>query len=187
MKSILTLFAISLFSFFMVVRALAQSADVNLIASDGSPVTIQRDSFGVPHISSETEAGVFFGQGFAVAQDRLYQLELHRSAAEGRLSELLGALFILLDQEARAMYYTQEERVQQFNDLPSKIRVMLQAYSDGVNTYLDSMAVNPQKYKPSEFASRSIERWDVYKSLAIIQFITRNFEGKSLNCCSRSS
>ncbi|MCH7676444.1 penicillin acylase family protein [candidate division KSB1 bacterium] len=175
MKLTLSFLSILLFSFFVIAEAAAQSEDLNLTAPDGSTVTIERDTFGVPHISSETEVGIFFGQGFAVAQDRLDQLEFYRSAAEGKLSELLGALFILLDQETRAMYYTQEERERQFDDLPSEIKVMLQAYSDGVNTYLDSMAVNPQKYKPSEFASRTIERWDVYKTLAIIQFITRNF------------
>jgi len=175
MKSIITWLAVPLFSFFTISQAVAQSEDLNLTAPDGSTATIIRDTFGVPHISSETETGVFFGQGFAVAQDRLYQLEFHRSAAEGELGELFGAIFFLLDQATRSMSYTQEEREQQFNDLPSEIKVMLQAYSDGINTYLDSMAVNPQKYKPSEFASLSIERWDVYKTLAIIQFVTRNF------------
>ena len=112
------------FSFFTLARTLAQSEDLNLTAPDGSTVTIERDAFGVPHISSETEAGIFFGQGFAVAQDRLYQLELHRSAAEGELGELFGPIAFLLDQETRSMYYTQEEREQQFNDLPSKLRVI---------------------------------------------------------------
>lgn len=52
-------------------------AGLTLVASDSSLVTIHRDSFGVPHIIAETEAGVFYGQGFAVAQDRLYQMEIN--------------------------------------------------------------------------------------------------------------
>ena len=68
-------------------EALAQSEDLNLTTPDGSTVTIDRDTFGVPHITSETEVGVFFGQGFAVAQNRLFQLERHRRAAEGKLGE----------------------------------------------------------------------------------------------------
>jgi acyl-homoserine lactone acylase PvdQ len=66
MKLTLTFFSILLFSFFVIAEAAAQSEDLNLTAPDGSTVTIERDTFGVPHITSETEAGVFFAQGFAV-------------------------------------------------------------------------------------------------------------------------
>ena len=75
MKSILTFLGISLFPFFPMAEALTQNEDLNLTAPDGSPVTIERDTFGVTHISSETEVGVFFGQGYAAAQDRLSELQ----------------------------------------------------------------------------------------------------------------
>ena len=70
MKLTLSFLLILLFSFFVIAEAAAQSEDLNLTAPDGSTVTIERDTFGVPHITSETEVGIFFGQGFAVAQDR---------------------------------------------------------------------------------------------------------------------
>ena len=60
-------------TFIIVINVLAQ--DLTLPAPDGSTVAICRDSFGVPHIVADTELGIFFGQGFAVAQDRLYQME----------------------------------------------------------------------------------------------------------------
>ena len=63
MKLTLTFFSILLFSFFVIAETAAQSEDLNLTAPDGSPVTIERDTFGVPHISSETEAGVFSARG----------------------------------------------------------------------------------------------------------------------------
>ena len=85
----LTLAFQTILFYFLVTNTLVQSQDLNLTAPDGSAVTIERDSFGVPHISSATETGVFFGQGFAVAQDRLFQLEQHRRAAEGKLGEWL--------------------------------------------------------------------------------------------------
>ena len=47
MKSILTFLGISLFAFFAMAEALAQSEDLNLTAPDGSTVTIERDNFGV--------------------------------------------------------------------------------------------------------------------------------------------
>ena len=62
-----------------------------------------------------------FGQGFAVAQDRLFQLEQHGRAAEGKLGEWLGQFSWETDRESRTMFYSHEERVQQFSELPSTI------------------------------------------------------------------
>ncbi|MPY95015.1 MAG: penicillin acylase family protein, partial [Acidimicrobiia bacterium] len=47
-------------------------------------VSIGRDSLGVPHVSAGTIADLCFGQGFATAQDRLWQLEWDRRRALGR-------------------------------------------------------------------------------------------------------
>ena len=152
-----------------------QPDDMTLLAPDGTTVTIHRDSYGVPHIVGESEVGVFFGQGFAVAQDRLSQLELFRRAAEGKLAERFSPFLLELDKDVRTMYYTKQERIQQFNDLPKELQVILESYRDGINTYLDSMAVNPEKYKPEEFIQLPMERWTVYKSIAIIQFLIRSF------------
>ncbi len=58
MELTLSFLSILLFSFFVIAEAAAQSEDLNLTAPDGSTVTIERDTFGVPHISSETEVGV---------------------------------------------------------------------------------------------------------------------------------
>jgi penicillin amidase len=149
--------------------------DISLVAPDGANVTIRRDDYGVPHITSSTETGVLFGQGFAVAQDRLFQLELHRRAAEGKLADWYTFLAFQSDIETRTMFYTEEERRAQFGQLPASLQILLQAYSDGINTYLDSISANPEKFTP-EFDSRSLtERWTPYKSIAIIQYAARQF------------
>ncbi len=62
----------------------------HLIAPDGTTVIIDRDEYGVPHIKADNEPSLFFGQGFAEANDRLYQIDLNRRAATGRLSEWYG-------------------------------------------------------------------------------------------------
>src|SRR5690349_16869190 len=53
-------------------------------------VTITRDAFGVPSVVGQTEDDLWFGAGYAVAQDRLAELELFRRRANGTLAELLG-------------------------------------------------------------------------------------------------
>ena len=147
-----------------------------LIAPDLTPVTISRDTFGVPHINAETKTGVFYGQGFAAAQDRLFQMETYRRTAEGKLAEWYAGQ-IGSDRYARNRFYTQQERVQQFNSLPQGIRDVFVAYTAGVNAYIDSMDNNPTQYKPYEFAQPGFEmkRWSVYKSLAILQYLSRRF------------
>jgi acyl-homoserine-lactone acylase len=53
-------------------------------------VTIYRDNFGVPHIVGETEEAVFFGYGYAQAQDHLERMMLQYRDAQGRRAEVLG-------------------------------------------------------------------------------------------------
>lgn len=74
------------------VRQPSAGADrFTMLDVEGDEVRIYRDEFGVPHIFAETNRGLFKGYGYAIAQDRLWQLELFRHAAQGRLAELLGA------------------------------------------------------------------------------------------------
>ncbi len=61
------------------------------LAGLAAPVEIVRDNASVPHIFGETDADVFFGLGFAHAQDRLWQMTMLRRTAQGRLSELFGS------------------------------------------------------------------------------------------------
>ncbi|MCH8128235.1 penicillin acylase family protein, partial [candidate division KSB1 bacterium] len=150
--------------------------DISLLAPDGTTVEITRDEYGVPHIVAQSEVGVFFGQGFAAAQDRLYQMFQFRLAARGEIASIQGTEDNLnYDKGIRTIYYTEQERLQKFNALPTDIQTAIESYKDGVNTYLDSMAVNPNKYKPLEFYIIPFNPWKVTDSIAIIQFILRNF------------
>ena len=146
-----------------------------LKANDGTTVIIQRDAYGVPHIEGETKVGMFYGQGFAAAQDRLYQMEINRRVAEGKISEIAGPEYLPLDQGTRRELYTVQERVELFNTLQQTYREMITAYTAGVNAYIDSMTVNPVMYKPFEFLAFEMERWTELKTVAIIQKYIRGF------------
>ncbi|MFB3132628.1 MAG: penicillin acylase family protein, partial [Rhodothermales bacterium] len=150
---------------------------LTLTAPDGATVEIDRDDYGVPHISADTEEGVFFGQGFAVAQDRLFQLEQYRRAALGRIAELVPTPeFLEADMRVRTLYYTEDERQAQFDALSADIQTMLEAYVDGINVYLDSIAVNPRDFQPVEFILLGTpEPWTATHSVAVMQFFMRQF------------
>ena len=158
--------------------ATAQTAqDLTLQAPDGSTVTIDRDDYGVPHISALSEEGVFFGQGFAVAQDRLFQMETFWRVALGRLAELQGPTALAQDQDIRTVYYTDAERQAQFEALPERAQTFFTAYVDGINAYIDSTEANPAVYLPAEYAEGGFtpEPYTVNKVVATVQFFIRRF------------
>ena len=70
---------------------------------------IIRDDYGVPHIFSNSKEGLAFGAGYAIAQDRLWQADVFRRQATGRLAEL-GLANIEYDFWNRLYGYSKEER-----------------------------------------------------------------------------
>src|SRR3989442_943455 len=50
------------------------------------PVNVLRDRWGVAHIYAQNQHDLFFAQGFVVAQDRLFQMELWKRSGEGRMA-----------------------------------------------------------------------------------------------------
>ena len=72
---------------FLSKRRLPQIAGLLTVPGLGAPVEIIRDRWGIPHIYAASTHDVFFAQGFVHAQDRLWQMELNRRTAAGRLSE----------------------------------------------------------------------------------------------------
>ncbi len=148
---------------------------LELIAPDASPVSIHRDDYGVPHIYGDTETGIFYAQGFAVAQDRLYQMEINRRAGLGRLAEMFGPAYVSLDRNTRKLYYTEAERQAQIESLPQSFRDMADAYVAGINAYLDSMEVDPGTYRPLPLASWVVEPWTTDHVVATTQYYMRQF------------
>src|SRR5215831_14392493 len=84
-----------------------------LPAATPEAVTILRDGYGVPHVfTSGRDAGVHgaFANGYAQAEDRLFQMDILRRAATGRLAEMLGPDYLLMDEVNRRDGYTAAER-----------------------------------------------------------------------------
>src|SRR3954471_3240660 len=72
-------------------------------------VKVWRDSYGVPAVTGASDYDAWWGVGYAVAQDRLFQLELFRRATSGRLAEILGPDYLDDDLIARRDYYRDDE------------------------------------------------------------------------------
>ncbi|MGE5602903.1 MAG: penicillin acylase family protein [Nitrososphaerales archaeon] len=152
------------------------AADITDLSALGVPATITRDSFGVPHIASPTTYGLFYGWGYAVAQDRGFQLDLYRRSAEGRLAEVLGPGLLKQDQLERRESYTPAEYQQMFDALPPDAQQLITAYGDGINAYMLGVAGN-LSLAPAEFLLLGYmpEPWTTLDSMALIRFMVRRF------------
>jgi penicillin G amidase len=152
--------------------------------------TIYRDHYGVPNIYAHTMSGVWFGDGYAQAQDRLVQLELVRRNVEGTLSEIFGPGQLGQDQTIRTFFYAPAELNAQFNSLPSAFRQDIQDYADGINAYLARAYATPQNEQamvPYEFWALGQllglsgpyrpANWSGIDTVAIGNFLAREFGG----------
>ncbi|MBV8152806.1 MAG: penicillin acylase family protein [Candidatus Eremiobacteraeota bacterium] len=119
----------------------ARDVDSGVLADNGvsAPVTIRRDDRDVPHVSAATESDLMYGQGFAEATDRLFQMELTRRYALGTLAEVLGPRALSIDEEQRA-YGVRDLTQLQWHRLDARSRADLQAFARGVNA---AMRVQP--------------------------------------------
>ncbi|WP_204319917.1 penicillin acylase family protein, partial [Klebsiella pneumoniae] len=70
-----------------------------------APIEIVDDEWGTPHIRAATIPDAFFGQGYVVARDRLFQIDLSHRREMGRLAEAFGARFARHDANARLFHY----------------------------------------------------------------------------------
>lgn len=124
------------------VFAIAQSALPELdgaVAVPGlsAPVSVTRDSHGVPTIEATTLDDLFFAQGYVTAQDRLFQMDLMRRAAKGELAEIVGEVAVKHDRQQRilGLRATAEKGLQ---TATAEDRQQFGAYARGVNAYIQS-------------------------------------------------
>ena len=131
-------------------------------------VTITRDAHGVPSVRAGSSRDAWFGAGYAVAQDRLVELELFRRGSQGRLAEVLGESRLASDIVARRDYYTRAELGRQLRALPEDLRDRFGAYADGVNAWMARVAADPA-LRPRELALLGLTpaRWTALDSAAI--------------------
>jgi penicillin amidase len=99
-------------------------------------VEIFRDRWGIPHIYAQSTADAFFAQGFVHAQDRLFQMELNRRIAAGRLSELFGELALDTDRVVRTFGFNRLGHADLEKTTP-EMRAALSAYTAGINAFIE--------------------------------------------------
>jgi penicillin G amidase len=114
------------------------------------PVDILIDPWGVPHVFAGTVNDAFFAQGFMTARDRLWQIDLARRRALGRLAAVLGPAFVPFDHAAR-LFLDRRDPVVLLNALGPQVSEIARSYVAGINAYIGLTVAQPQLLPP-EFA-----------------------------------
>ncbi len=119
----------------------------------GADVEVIRDRWGVPHIYAATTEDLFMAQGYVMAQDRLWQMEMWRRQREGRLAEILGPDAVERDRQARLLKYRGPMDDREWTSYHPDGKRIFDAYAAGVNAYIDSHRDN----LPVEFTLTGIQ------------------------------
>ena len=138
--AVLTLLAAAVGYAYYVAHSALPQLDGRLQANGlEAPVTVTRDSHGVPTIEAATLGDLFFAQGYVTAQDRLWQMDIMRRFGSGELSEILGDTALKVDREQRILGLREAAR-KSLRTASPRDRSFFEAYARGVNAYIATRA-----------------------------------------------
>ena len=121
------------------------SSPTTTFTGQHGPISILRDDYGIAHVTASSERDAWAGQGYAAAEDRLWQMEYDRLRAVGRWSEAAGPAGIAADRMARRLGLEAAARAD-VAAMGAETRAMFEAYANGVNALLKSGASLPHEY-----------------------------------------
>ncbi|HLW23772.1 MAG TPA: penicillin acylase family protein [Steroidobacteraceae bacterium] len=138
---------------FLVLAALAGIGSASLPQLEGrahlaglsAPLSVERDHDGVPTLRARNRRDLARALGYLHGEDRFFQMDLLRRAAAGELSALFGPVALKADRSLRVHRFRSVARsIVEGLDAPS--RALLDAYVEGVNAGLGSLASEPPEY-----------------------------------------
>ncbi len=132
------------------------------------PVTVHRDEKGMAYIYARNMEDLILAQGFVTAQDRLFQMELTRLLASGRIGELAGEKAKGLDVRMRTLGFRRHAK-QHIAKLNDETRNFLQKYVDGVNAFIETRPQNI--HLEFKLAGIKPSRWSILDSLTIVYYL----------------
>lgn len=148
-------------SCFLVLAMLSFAASFTFAAGEAQEdqyeFTVTRDDYGVPNVYAEDMESLFYGFGFVVAEDRLFQLEMSRRSVWGTVSEVLGEDFIDFDIQTRQGGFSRAEIEERIDALDEEYQRILDSYAAGINEHLGEALDNPQELLPKEFQRLEFE------------------------------
>jgi len=135
-------------------------------------VTVHYDEQLVPHVFAQNDLDLYKAQGYITAKHRFWQMEFQTHASAGRLSEIIGEKALNYDraQRRKGMIFGAENTLEKMKE-DSEILKFLEAYSDGVNSYVNELNSKslPIEYKLLDYQP---EQWSVKKTALLLMYMT---------------
>lgn len=140
-------------------------------------VTVIRDENGVPHLDAKSDADLYRAQGYVHAQDRLFQMDLARRQASGRLAEVVGAKAIDTDKQFRT-FSLRNAAEKSFDTYGDDAKQVLEWYADGVNEFIEEVKDNGKLSYEFKLLGYEPEPWTPIDSLTIGKYMAYDLGGK---------
>jgi len=126
-------------------QSMEELAEHALVQIDGElsapglaePVEVIRDEWGVPHIYAQNDEDLFFAQGYVMAQDRLWQMEMWRRWHEGQLAEIFGPEALDYDRRTRLMMFRGPWDETEWTSYHPDAHSLFTAHANGVNAFIE--------------------------------------------------
>ncbi len=133
----------------------------NSAAGPRATISVTQDVYGIPHVQAGSLYDAFWAQGYLVARDRLFQLDLDLRRDMGRMAEAFGQDFMAADRAARLFHFRGELQAE-LASIPGDVVECVEGYCDGINRWIDEIAANPS-LAPLEFGLLGIAplRWSL--------------------------
>lgn len=141
-----------------------------------SDVKVVRDDKGVPHIKAQSDADLYRAQGFVQAQDRLFQMDLARRQASGRLSEVVGEAAVNTD-KFFLTFSLRDAAEKSYDGYNDEAKQVLQWYAEGVNEFIASVKENKKLSYEFKLLGYEPEEWTPIDSLTIGKYMAYDLGG----------
>ncbi|EKE43192.1 penicillin G acylase [Oceaniovalibus guishaninsula JLT2003] len=136
--------------------ALAGTALFTATMASAGEVTIKRDGYGAAHIYADNTYDLFYGYGHAIAQDRLFSLDMARRTGTGEVAAVLGPDFVEFDEQIRSNYWPWFVQ-DQIADASAETRDLLEGYAAGINAWIAEVRADPAALMPLEYTVHDAE------------------------------
>ena len=149
-------------------RGGAPARDTLVTPGLDQPVEIVEDHWGIAHIYAKSEADLFFAQGYNIARDRLFQLEMWRRQATGTMAEILGKKEVKRDIGNR-LFMFRGDISQELNWYHPRGAAIIGAFVKGINAYVGEAKRNPTLLPP-EFKMLGIQPGNWTPAVVVSRF-----------------
>ena len=143
----------------------ACSNNISVMNEKGGEIKILRDEYGTPHIYADNTYDLFYGYGYSVAQDRLFQMEMAKRSTQGSVAQVLGAEYLEFDINARKLYSPASIK-SQLAALSAKDKDIFEGYAAGMNAWIAQInqqadTLMPKQFNDFEFTPSQWSSFDV--------------------------